>query len=399
MDRIPHSVAREGAHSASPHLLLVVTEDWYFWSHRRPIARAALAAGYRVTLAARFGAFRGAIEALGVRTEPIALRRTSRNPVSEAWALGDLVALYRRLQPDIVHHVAVKPVLYGSLAARLAGVPRVVNAIAGLGYVFTGSSAQGSFLARGVLAGYRAALKGRRTMTIFQNEDDRNLFVQRALVARERTVVIRGSGVDTHAFQPTPEPAFPVVLYAGRMLWSKGVADLVRACEILWRQGLSFRLQLVGHADEGNPEAIPEQVLRQWASRSEVDWGGRREDMPQVMQEATVVVLASEREGVPKVLLEAASSGRPIVASDVPGCREVVEPGVNGLLVPRKDPGALAAALGALLENAALRAKMGEAGRRKAEREFSDDLVAAQTLTVYGRMGLPVADHGQLRRT
>lgn len=388
MDRMQRARFRPSAQSSSPHLLLVITEDWYFWSHRRPIALAALAAGCRVTLAARFDTLRKPIEDLGIRTAPIALRRRSRNPASEMLAVGDLVVLYRSLRPDIVHHVAVKPVLYGSLAARLAGVPRVVNAIAGLGYVFTSPTSGRSWLARAIRAGYRAASSDRRVVTIFQNEEDRSFFVDQTLVDPERTVIIRGSGVDTQAFRPGPEPLDPVILYAGRMLWSKGVGDLVSACEILWQEGMQFRLRLVGDADASNPETIPEQVLRGWSRRAEVDWQGRRDDMPRVMQEATVVVLGSDREGVPKVLLEAASSARPIVASDVPGCREVVDPGVNGILVPPKHPVALAAALRKLLADATLRRSMGDAGRRKVEREFSEEQVAAQTLALYRRLGL-----------
>ena len=362
----------------------MITEDWYFWSHRRPIAERALGAGYRVTLASRFTGHREAIEAMGVGTVDLAMRRSGRSPWGEAGAVWDLARTYRRLQPDIVHHVAIKPVLYGSVAARAGGVGRVVHAVSGLGYAFTGSGAKArafGALARGA---YRRALRGGGTRVIFQNDDDRDHFVEAGLVRPERTVLIRGSGVDLDAFDVGPEPAGrPVVLYAGRMLWSKGVGDLVAAVPELRAAGHDPRVVLVGHSDAANPEAIPEASLRGWVAEGLVEWWGRRSDMPAVLAVAQVVVLGSEREGVPKVLLEAAASGKPIVATDVPGCRDVVEDGVNGRLVPVHDPPALAAALGDLLGDPTLRARMGAASRDRAVAEFGEGLVADQTLAVY----------------
>ena len=369
-----------------PHLVLVITEDWYYWSHRRAVARAALAAGYRVTLASRFVDHRARIEADGVETVEVAMRRSGRNPLGEAVAVADLARLYRRLRPDVVHHVAIKPVLYGSVAARLAGVPAVVNAISGLGYAFTGTTAAARAFGTLARAAYRVALRGPGTWTIFQNDDDRQHFVRLGLVRPERTVLIAGSGVDLSAFRPVPEPpGVPGVLYAGRMLWSKGVGDLVEAARRLRAGGTVLRLVLAGHSDTDNPEAIPEAQLRAWVAAGDAEWGGRTEDVAAAMAAAAVVVLASEREGVPKVLVEAAGAGRPIVATDVPGCRDVVSDGVNGRLVPVHDPAALAAALGELLADPALRASMGAASRRRAEAEFAEPIVVGQTLATYRR--------------
>ena len=369
---------------AGPHLLMVVTEDWYFWSHRRSIAARALEAGYRVTLASRFGGHRDLVEAMGVETVDIAMRRSGRSPLGEARAVLDLARTYRQLRPDVVHHVAIKPVLYGALAARLAGVRRVVHAISGLGFAFTGAGAKARAFGAVARGAYRGALRGAGARTVFQNDDDRDHFVEAGLVRPEQTVLVRGSGVDLAAFTPGPEPAGrPVVLYAGRMLWSKGVGDLVAAVPLLRAAGHDPRVVLVGHSDTANPEAIPEATLHAWVAGGLVEWWGRRSDMPAVLASAHVVVLGSEREGVPKVLLEAAGAGKPIVTTDVPGCRDVVEDGVNGRLVPVHDPGALAAALGGLLADPALRARMGAASRDRAVAEFSERLVADQTLAIY----------------
>ena len=331
---------------ARPHLVMVVTEDWFFWSHRRSIARGAVEAGFRVTLASRFGEHRERIEAMGVECVPIRLERTGRNPLGEALAVLDLARLYRRLRPDVVHHVAIKPVLYGSAAARLAGVRNVVNAVSGLGYALTAQTPKARALGRAVVLVYRTALGRRGTRTILQNADDRQFFVDRGVLDPDQVVLIRGSGVDLDAFRPSPEPPGPpVVLYAGRMLTSKGVGDLVEAGRHMRAAGVAFRLALAGWSDLSNPEAIAPAQLEVWGREGLAELWGRRDDMAAVFASSHVVALASDREGVPKVLLEAAGAGLPLVATDVPGCREVVDDGSNGFLVSRGDPGSLAAAL------------------------------------------------------
>ena len=370
-----------------PHLLMLITEDWYFWSHRRAIAAAAVAAGYRVTLASRFDRHLDDVRALGVEPLEVKMRRQGRSPVGEALAVLDLASHYRRLRPDIVHHVAIKPVLYGSVAARLAGVRGVVNAISGLGYAFTARDRQARAVRSAALLAYRVALRRRGTFTIFQNPDDRAFFVDRGLVTPGSAVLIRGSGVDLDAFSVQPEPSGdPVVLYAGRMLWSKGVGDLVAAAALLRARGLRLRVVLAGHSDESNPEAIPTAQLDAWTRDGTAEWVGRRDDVAATLAASHVVVLASEREGVPKILLEAAGAGRPLVATDVPGCREVVVDGVNGRLVPVHDPAALADALAPLLTDPGLRARYGAASRAKAEAEFAEPLVVRQTLDLYARV-------------
>lgn len=370
--------------SEAPHLVLLITEDWYFWSHRRSVAVGALAAGYRVTLVSQYDAHRERIEAMGIHTVESPLVRTGRNPVGELRAVNGLARLYRLLRPDVVHHVAIKPVLYGSWAARLAGVPRVVNAISGLGYAFTGTDPKARIYRSLATAAYRSALRQPGTRTIFQNDDDRGYFIDRGLVQAEHTRLIRGSGVDVDEFRPRPEPDGPaVVLYAGRMLWSKGVGDLAAAVPLLRQRGLDPRVVLVGHSDEANPEAIPPAQIRTWEAEGLLEWWGRRDDMAEVMAGAHIVVLGSEREGVPKVLLEAAGAGKPLVATDVPGCREVVEDGENGFLVPVHEPAALADAVGRLVADPSLRDRMGAASRDKAIAEFSEDRVTRETLAIY----------------
>lgn len=366
-------------------LLYLVTEDWYFWSHRLPLARAARDRGYDVVIATRVGECRERIESEGFRLLDIRLRRRSRNPVQEILAIAEIAAIYRRERPDLVHHVAVKPVLYGSLAARWTGVPRVINALAGMGYLFTSSHRRARLLQSMLEPAFRAALAVPGNRVILQNPDDARLLVERELIRREQVALIRGSGVDTRHFSPRPEQeGSPLVVLASRMLWDKGVKEFVEAARILRKEGAAARFALVGDGDPDNPASIPTSTLKDWERRGDVEWWGFRGDMPDVFQQAHIVILPSYREGLPKVLLEAAACGRPIVATDTPGCREIVRDGVNGFLVPVRDPLSLARAVKRLIDSKELRQQMGGEGRRIVLDEFSQERVVWQTMALYG---------------
>lgn len=370
---------------AAAKLLYFVTEDWYFCSHRLPLAVAAKAAGYDVAVLTRVRAHRAAIEAAGLRLIPIELARGGRNPLREAQALWRIVQAYRREKPDLVHHVAVKPVLYGSLAARFAGIPHVVNALTGLGHLFGVKRRGGPILRKLLILAFRWLFGGAKGRVILQNPDDFRVVRENGALSPGQGVLIRGSGVDLELYQPSPEPAgAPLVVLAARMLWDKGVGEFVAAAEQLKRAGCDARFALVGGSDAENHSAIPTAQLQAWHDAGAVEWWGQRSDMPAVLANAHIVCLPSYYgEGVPKVLLEAAAAGRPIVTTDMPGCREVVRDGENGLLVPPQRVDPLVAALRRLIESAPLRRDMGAKGRAIAEAEFGVAAVIAQTLAVY----------------
>lgn len=373
-----------------PKLLFLVTEDWYFCSHRLPLARAARAAGFEVVVATRVNEarHRAAIEAEGMRLIPLGLRRGGHNPLHELAAIGEIARIYRRERPDIVHHVALKPVLYGSLAARLSGVPAVVNALAGMGFIFSSETRKARLLRPFVARAFRLLLNAGRSVLILQNPDDRQMLVAQGVVAAARVRLIRGSGVDIRRFAPTPEPVGvpPLVILPSRLLWDKGVGEFVAAARLLQSQGVAARCALVGDSDPENSAAIPDAQLAEWAASGVVEWWGRRDDMPQVFAQANIVCLPSYREGLPKVLLEAAACARALVATDVPGCREIVIDGHNGLLAPLRDVAGLAAAIRRLVEDAALRAELGRRGRALVEAELAEERVIEQTLAVYREM-------------
>jgi glycosyltransferase involved in cell wall biosynthesis len=308
---------------------------------------------------------------------------TGQNPFQELRVIAALVQIYRELRPDLVHHVSVKPILYGSLAAQIVGGMAVVNAVSGLGYLFMGSL-RAKLLRPFIKRLYRLALRHRQSRTIFQNPDDRSQFLSACLLRAEQTVLIRGSGVNCTTFAPRPEPdGTPVVMLPARILWHKGVGEFVEAARLIRRHGIPVRFVLVGDTQPGNPADVPAATLQAWVKEGVVEWWGYRADMQEVLHRATIVALPSYGEGVPKTLLEAAACGKPIVTTDVPGCREIVREDVNGLLVPVRNAPALADAIRLLLQSPQLRQRFGHAGRLIAEQEFAEHLVVEQILDVY----------------
>lgn len=365
-------------------LLYFVNIPRFFVTHRLPLALAAQQAGYDVHVATSMYDEPNVerIRAAGLPFYPLPLRQHGTSPLHELEALRAIVRLYRQLQPDIVHQVTIKAVLYGGLAARLCGIPAVVNAISGLGYVFAADGAKVKLIRAGSLLAYRAALNHPNMRTIFQNPDDRDFFLRSRLLRPEQALLIKGSGVDVDVFHPQPEPeGHPIILFAGRLLWQKGVGEFVEAARRL--QGRA-RFVIAGFGEVGNPLSVPPEKLDEWSRSGVIEWWGHRADMPAVFAQSHIVCLPSSYgEGIPKVLIEAAACGRAIITTDSPGCREVAHHGENGLLFPVGDVDALCAALLELIRDPARRQQMGAAGRRMAEAEFSLAHINAQTLAVY----------------
>ena len=363
-------------------LLFFVTEDYYFVSHRLPIAAAAKADGYDVCVVTRVGECGDVIRRAGLRLIAFDNARSSVNPIADLPRLIRLILLYRRERPDIVHHVAMKPVLFGSLAARWSGRrPHVINALAGMGWLFT----SGRGLARWLKPAVRRALRHAVSsgITLVQNTDDAQLVAELG-VPGPRIRLVAGSGVDLERFQPRPVPdGLPVIVMHSRLLWHKGVGEYVAAARLLRQRGVAARFLLAGEPDPANPASIPAAQIKEWALEASVEFLGQVEDVPGLLAGSHIVCLPSHREGLPKSLIEAAAAGRAIVTTDVPGCRAVVRDGDNGLLVRVRNPDALADGLERLIADPDLRQAMGARGRARAEREFSLDLVIGQTLALY----------------
>jgi glycosyltransferase involved in cell wall biosynthesis len=367
-----------------PKLLFFVTEDWYFCSHRLALAMAAIKDGFEVVVATKVCAHGEMIRQAGIRLIPFFISRSGVNPIFDLISICRLIKLYRRETPQIVHHVALKPVMYGSIAARLAGIQGVVNALAGMGYIFSSDTSQTRLMRPGIEMGLRLLLGNSRMRLIVQNPDDYNFVVQRHISKRKLLRLVPGSGVDIARFIPTQEPAgIPVVALVSRLLWDKGVGEFVEASKILQHRGIKAKFVLVGKIDSENPRAISEKQIKEWVQEGTVEYWGDRSDMPFVYSQTHIVCLPSYREGLPKVLLEAAACGRPLVATDVPGCREVVRDGENGYLVLPRNPNNLSETLLRLVINKDLRQRFGSNARAHILASFADYRIAKEVLSIY----------------
>ena len=322
---------------------------------------------------------------------PLALKRHGANPLAEIWGVAHLSRIYRRLEPDIVHHIGLKLIFRGTLAARLACVPYIVNAPVGMGFVFSSGSLKARLLRPVVRRGLKQLLAPGPACVVFENPEDQAECLAMRAASPDRTAVIRGAGVDTEAFRPSPQPTgTPVVVMAARLLWAKGVGVFVEAARLLKAQGVNVRCVLVGGVDLANAASVPEAQLRAWHEEGVIEWRGFQKDIRPALREATLFCLPTHyREGLPKVVLEAMAMGRPVVTTDIIGCREAVRDGDNGLLIPPRDPVALAAAITQLLADPLIRKRMGRRGRERAEREFATPVVVGETLALYAQLTHP----------
>jgi glycosyltransferase involved in cell wall biosynthesis len=361
-------------------LLFLVANDRYFCTHRLPLAIEAKKQGYSVMVATpALGDHLKIIEA-GLDFTPLPFDRGSLNPLKALKTLWHIIRLFNTYTPHIVHLVALKPVLLGTLAARVTGVPVIINAISGLGHVF----ASGSWLKYPLKTLLTCLLRTKQVHVIVQNPED---YAEIAPLAHpQQTHLFLGAGVNTQVFQPSDTPPLPpfVVTHVSRLLWSKGVGDLVEAARLLMAKNIPIQVQVVGTPDTENPNAIEQEILTQWQQEGIITWLGQRDDIQHIYQQSHVAVLASYyREGIPKSLLEALACGKPIITCDMPGCRLTVQNGENGFLIPPKNPHQLAKALEILYKNQELREKMARKSRTLALEKFSEEKIIQETMKLY----------------
>jgi glycosyltransferase involved in cell wall biosynthesis len=368
-------------------LIFLVTELGYFCSHRLSLALKAKQAGYTVFVItncqqrASLARYEPSLAELNICHVPF--NRSSLNPLREVKVIGQILQLYRQIRPCIVHHVAIKGVLYGTLCARLIKTPLIINALGGLGHLFTNKSFKTLIIKRILIIGFRLVANHKNCRWILQNPDD---VKQMTVYINYGTIhLVRGAGVNLKAFTPRKEPDYPpiIVVMVARLLWSKGLGEVVEASKILKKQGIAVEIQVAGEPDAHNPESVPVETLNRWKKDKDVVWLGQREDIATLYGKSHMVILPSYREGLPRSLLEALACGKPVITTDAPGCREIVQSGVNGILIPPRNATALAQAMKQLAESADMRLKMGRASRLKAEQEFDEELIIAQTLNLY----------------
>ena len=375
--------------AASMKVLMVSNSDWGMYKSNLHLAAELLAQGIEVVLLCPEGPYSARMREAGHRVLDWHLRRRSLAPITEARALLHLIRHYRKERPDAVHHFTIKPNLYGTIAAHVARVPHVLNTWTGLGYVFS-DALQAKVLRLFLLPLMRLLRRSARVWTIFEIEHDRQALLHLGVVEHERTTVI-GSSVDSSRFAPHKGRADgpPVVLMAARLLHTKGVVELVAAAELLRESGIRVRTVIAGVPDPGNPGSFTDREIAHMRRGGCAEFLGHVEDMPGLLRRANLAVLPTYyNEGVPLFLLEAAASGLPLIGTDIGGCQVIVRPGVNGLIVPARDPKALAEAIATLVSNPALRAQMGAASREIAIREFDQSQVIEQYWDVYRAVGV-----------
>lgn len=369
-------------------LLVVVNVDWFFLSHRLEVALGALRAGHEVHVATSISQGRVQLEKYGFIVHPLVVDRSGAGPVGLIKLFLAFLRLFWTLRPDVLHLVTIKPVLIGGAAARFSPVRGVVYAISGLGHVFLEYGMFGKLRRKIVGAWYRFVLGAQNMRIIFQNPDDRHEIESVAILRKDQIVMIPGSGVELSEYKMMPLPGGEaVVLMAARLLSTKGVREYVAAAKQLRASGVKAQFLLVGDPDPANPASIPALELDAWGKQGVVELLGHRSDIPSLMAQAHIVVLPSYREGLPKVLIEAAACGRAVITTDVPGCRDAIEKDVTGVLVPLKDVASLADAMRRLIEDRPLCQAIGHAGRKRAEKVFDVNVVVRTHLQIYSALG------------
>jgi len=368
--------------ASTTKLLYVVTEDKAFLSHRLPMARAARDAGFDVHVATSVGSHADAIRAEGLTVHPMPLRRGGLSPLGTLATIRALRKIKRELSPAIVHHVGMQICVLGGVSSLGMTTPQI-NAMTGLGYAFTSTTARALTLRVVIAIALRFLLNRDHAVFLVQNPDDRAA-LETIGIDHHRLVRIPGSGVDTDKLTPLPEPDGPITVgFAGRLLTSKGIRALVSAHRILRARGMDIRLRIAGDPDPANPDSVTLDEARQWNNEPGIAWLGHVADITTLWRDCHIAALPSHREGLPKSLLEAAACGRPLIATDAPGCREIAIPDQTGLLVPIENPQALADAISALATSRELRARYGAGARQLVVETMSAQAIGAATVALY----------------
>ena len=367
-------------------LLLFISEDWYFWSHRLPLAQSAIDRGWQVCLVTRVSTYQKKIEDGGIRVIPLKrFKRGFQNPLKDLFSLFELYMIYKKVSPTIVQHVALKPIVLGTIAAHMNNIRCIFNTFAGMGSLFTKIDRKSTYLSDFIYLVFKILFKPISVRLIFQNASDRDKMLKKKIVKKARAALIKGSGVNVGVFKPSKNSSseIPIVLLASRMLWDKGIGEFVEAARRINSEGTKARFVLVGDPDDENPRSILRSQLKQWHRSGYIEWWGHRNNMAEVYAQAQIFCLPSYREGLPKAILEACATGKPVVTTDAIGCRDIIRHGKNGLLVQPCNARELAEAIKTLLEDPDRRYQLGKKGREIVVKEYTEEIIIHQTFRQY----------------
>ena len=369
-------------------ILFIVSEDWYFISHRLSLAKSAIDNGYEVTLLARISKHQDYLSALGIKTVNWPIVRRSLNPIKELKSIYCIISTVKKYKPDLIYAVAIKPVFYTILSKTFFKVNGVVLALAGLGFIFRSNKFSAKVVKIFIVSIFRVCLIGRNNIRlIVQNNDDREIISRLRIISIDKIRVIRGAGINTNEYSPKRLiNQVPLVILPGRMLWDKGVGDFVNCAKRCFYEKIQVRFALIGEPDQHNPESVSKTQLVEWENLKVIEYWGRQENMLKVYNNADIGCFPSYHEGLPRALLEAASCEVPIVAYDVSGSREVVKDNENGFLIPFKDENALFLAVVRLIDDSQLRSKMGQKGREIIIENFTEEKINSETFDVWNEV-------------
>ena len=365
-------------------VLFIVTEDWYFRSHRLSLAKDAIKKGYEVALLSNLSEFQNQISNEGIKTYNWRINRRSINPILELRSLYDVLITIKSFNPDLIHAVAFKPIIYSHFAGRLLGIKKFIFALGGLGTIFSVKKTINSVIKIILIPLLKIAFKGKSVRLVLQNQDDINILLKSKVVNEQKIRLIKGAGVDTNIFCPAKNPPkIPSVLFAGRLLWTKGVGDFVECAKRIKRK-VNASFLVAGKPDSLNPESVNEKFLIKWEKKGVIDWLGYKDDMVSVIQSCSLICFPSTYgEGLPKILIESASCGIPLLAYDIAGPREIIKDNINGYLVAPGDIERLEHLLMLLIKNSSKRKSMGKNGREYVINHFSQEIISEQTLDLW----------------
>ena len=376
-------------------IIINLTEDWFFISHFLSRAIDAKKAGYDVYISCNEKNHRKYIEKKGIKFFSLPLDRRGLNPIYELNTFLRYFYIFNKVKPDIVHNVGPKPIIYGSIVAKLVNIKSVINAPIGMGYVFTSSSLKAKLLKRILLFLFELTLnkhhgRNKKNRVIFENSDDMNFFINTKIVKINEAILIRGAGIeiDEELIKRKKENEIPTVALVARMLEDKGIYEFVEAAKILKNKKIRSRFLLIGDTDKKNPTSIKKSILEEWNDKKIIEWRGWVTDVKDLLLETDILCLPSYREGLPKSLLEGAAIGLPLVTTNTVGCREVVLDGVNGYLVPIKESEKLSLAIQKLIVNKELRLRMGKESFKIAKTKFSSEIINSQTISIYNELSI-----------
>jgi len=365
-------------------LLFIVNVDWFFISHRLPIALAAIKKGYEVHLACGITDRKNELESLGIIVHHLSITRSGTSLLKEFKVIKEMNAVVNNVSPDTVHLVTIKGAVYGGLVTRFRNIKTRVASISGLGFVFIDEGIKARIIRFVVTKLYRLALNSANTTVIFQNENDKQIFIKNKIIKPEQSLIIRGSGVDLATYNASPEPSGEkVIMFLARLLKDKGLIEFCEAAVSLKNSGFKGRFVLVGDIDLHNPNSITQSELDHYIKVGAVEHWGFSSKVAETIAKSHIMVLPSYREGLPKSLIEAAACGRVVITTDVPGCRDAITPNVTGILIPLKSSEAIADAILSLCKNDDKRIEMGRKGRELAEMCFDIEDVIDTHLNLY----------------